>query len=570
MVRMRDGVVLATDVYRPAGGASVPAILQRTPYDKESSAIRNNAFELMRAVAAGYACLVQDTRGRYASEGTFRPFVDDAADGADTIAWAAAQPWCSGAVGTAGSSYLGAAQWRAAGDAPDALRAMVPYVTAADYHEGWTYQGGAFQLGFLLDWVYGRLAMGEATRRLGAGEATADRLQALVEAYDAIDDHLLRLPLIDVPLAAELAPYYLEWLEHPTYDGYWSAIAPKERYAAVRAPTLNIGGWYDIFLGGTIANYTGMRRHASGGARRPRLVIGPWAHGAAFGSFAERSYGVASGYAAIDPTALHVRWFDRHLKGIDNGADGDAPVRIFVMGIDRWRDERDWPLPDTDFTRCYLHSAGHANTAAGDGALTFEAPRDEPHDTYRYDPRDPVPTLGGATRLTGSLIAANGGPRDQRPLDSRADVLTFVTAPLERDLEVTGHVELVLYASSSVSDTDFTGKLVDVHPDGRAEILTDGILRARFRDSLSEPTPLVPGRVYELHIDVGATANVFRAGHRIRLDVSSSNFPRFDRNTNTGGTIAIEGADALVDAVNCVFHDALRPSHLLLPVIDRT
>jgi len=240
------------------------------------------------------------------------------------------------------------------------------------------------------------------------------------------------------------------------------------------------------------------------------------------------------------------------------------------MGIDQWRDEQDWPLPDTAFTPYYLHSGGGANTPAGDGALSTEAPGDEPADSYTYDPRDPVPTTGGATFLPGLFIAANAGPRDQRPLDDRRDVLTFATPPLERDTEVTGPIELVLYVASDARDTDFTGKLVDVHPDGRAELLTDGILRARYRDSMSEPSLLEPGTVYELRIDVWPTSNVFKAGHRIRLDVSSSNFPRFDRNTNSGGTIATDGPDDLVVAVNQVFHDREHPSHLVLPIIDRT
>jgi putative CocE/NonD family hydrolase len=569
-VTMRDGVELATDVYRPQGAGPLPAIVQRTPYDKEGAALRNYAFEVMRAVQAGYVCVVQDTRGRYLSDGAFDPFFDDGADGADTIEWVAAQPWCSGTVGMAGGSYFGATQWRAAGEAPEALKAMVPFVTAADYHDGWTYQGGAFELGFNLHWSLGFLALGEVVRRLGAGQDAGAELGALVAAIDDNDALFERLPLSDMPVLSELAPYYQAWLDHPSYDDYWRSIAPKERHAQTTVPALNIGGWYDLFLGGTIANYIGMKQNgATDAACRPRLLIGPWAHGDSFGWFSGRSYGFASNYLAVDPTGIHLRWFDHHLKGIDNGVEDDPPVRLFVMGIDEWRDEQDWPLPDTAFTPYYLHSDGHANTAAGDGTLSAQAPEDEPHDTYLYDPRNPVPTTGGATFLPGLFVAANAGPRDQRPIDGRSDVLTFTTPPLEHDVEVTGPIELVLFASSSARDTDFTGKLVDVHPDGRAEILTDGILRARYRESMSEPQPLTPGETYELRVDLWATANVFRAGHRIRLDVSSSNFPRFDRNTNTGQTIATDGPDDLVEAVNRVFHDRNRPSHVLLPIIDR-
>ena len=271
----------------------------------------------------------------------------------------------------------------------------------------------------------------------------------------------------------------------------------------------------------------------------------------------------------VDITNAQIRWFDHWLKGIDNGVGRERPVRIFVMGIDRWREEDDWPLPDTRFRQYYLHSAGAANSLRGDGTLSALPPSDEPEDAYLYDPRRPVPTLGGATLLPGSTIAANAGPRDQRRVEERDDVLCYTSAPLERPLEVTGPVELILHASSSARDTDFTGKLVDVAPDGRAESLSDGILRARYRNSFSEPELMEPGTIYELHIDLGATAMVFATGHRIRLEVSSSNFPRFDRNTNTGGRIATETEQDLRQALNRMYHDERHPSHLLLPCIER-
>ncbi|HEU4702944.1 MAG TPA: CocE/NonD family hydrolase, partial [Conexibacter sp.] len=535
MVPMRDGVALATDVYRPQDASSVPALLQRLPYDKELSALCNGTVEVLQAVQAGYAVVVQDTRGRFGSEGRFDPFADEGADGADTIAWVARQPWCSGAVGMIGASYFGATQWRAAGEAGTALRAIAPTVASDDFYEGWTYQGGAFQLGFALDWTLAHLALGDAVRRERAGEAAGADVEALIEAVDARGAWYERTPLAELPLLNELAPYFGDWLAHPSYDERWSALAPKEHHARIAAPSLNIGGWYDIFVGGTLANYVGMKaRGATDAARRPKLVIGPWAHGNLSGIYSNHDYGFRADYGATDPTDLHLRWFDRHLRGIENGIDDEPPVRIFVMGADEWRDEQDWPLPDTDYRPLYLHSGGRANTTAGDGSLTFTAPSDdEPADAYAYDPRDPVRTIGGATFLPGHTISLNSGPLDQAPLAARVDVLSYATAPLEHDLEVTGPVSLVLYASSSARDTDFTGKLIDVHPDGSTRLLTDGILRARYRTSFSRPEPLEPGRVYELHVDLVATANVFRAGHRIRLDVSSSNFPRFDRNTNT-------------------------------------
>jgi len=285
--------------------------------------------------------------------------------------------------------------------------------------------------------------------------------------------------------------------------------------------------------------------------------------------FAERDYGPQASTRAIDLPGIHLRWFDRWLKGIDTGVEQEKPVRIFVMGIDQWREEADWPLPNTQYPRYYLHSAGRANSSAGDGLLSTDAPADEPADVYCYDPRNPVPTVGGAVTLEVSPTEFNTGPLDQRRVEERDDVLCYTTPPLERPVEVTGPIELVLYVSSSAPDTDFTAKLVDVYPDGRAEILTDGILRARYHESLTAPVLMEPGAMYELRIDVGATANVFRVGHGIRLEISSSSFPRFDRNTNTGGIIATESEDDFRQAVNRVYHSAAHPSYLILPVIER-
>jgi putative CocE/NonD family hydrolase len=273
---------------------------------------------------------------------------------------------------------------------------------------------------------------------------------------------------------------------------------------------------------------------------------------------------------AIDIIGEQLRWFDYWLKGEENGVPDDPPVKIFVMGRDQWREEEDWPLPDTQYCRYYLHSDGRANSTYGDGRLATESPGNEPPDHYTYDPRDPTPTCGGATLLPGAQTGVNAGPKDQRMVEQRKDVLVYTTVPLARDLEVIGPVELTLYAASSACDTDFTGKLVDVYPDGRAMILTDGILRARHRHSFSQIELLEPATVYELHIDLVATANVFKAGHCIRLEVSSSNFPRFDRNSNTGGSIAQETEAESVIAINWIFHDGGRSSYLSLPMINRS
>jgi putative CocE/NonD family hydrolase len=288
------------------------------------------------------------------------------------------------------------------------------------------------------------------------------------------------------------------------------------------------------------------------------------------GAFADHLYGLMANVDAFDLTGVQLRWFDHWLKGVENGVERERPVHLFVMGENVWHEEDDWPLPSTTFTPYYLHSGGRANSASGDGTLSTEQQGDEPEDVYLYDPRHPVPTVGGPTFLPGLFVGANAGPRDQRAVEARHDVLCYSSPPLGRPVEVTGPIELVLYASSSALDTDFTGKLVDVAPDGHAEILTEGILRARYRDSLSTPSPLEPGRVYELQLDLWATANVFAPGHCIRLEVSSSNFPRFDRNSNTGRCIATEGTADLVQAVNRIYHDRTHPSHLLLPIIERS
>lgn len=563
-VAMRDGVTLATDVYRPAGDSPHPVVLLRLPYNKEQPALLFLAGDILRIAHAGYAVVVQDCRGTWQSGGEFSPFFQEASDGVDTIAWAAAQPWSTGVVGTMGASYYGATQWLAAMESPPALKAMAPFITTDQYYDKWTYQGGAFQLGFILQWATATFGVAEAVRRVVAGRAAGASIGEAIADADEVAARYWHTPLAELPGLGDRAPYVADWLAHPDYDSYWQAIAPCERYAAITAPALNFGGWYDLFLGGTLANYTAMKSRT-----RQKLVIGPWVHGYNGGVYAERNFGLMAHDAVADVTAEQIRWFDHWLKGLDNGVPDEKPVKIFVMGADAWREEADWPLPDTDWQCWYLHSAGRAGSDLEDGTLDTRTPSSEPHDAYHYDPHDPVPTVGGATFLPGLFVAANAGPRDQRAIEARADVLTYTSEVLTRDLEVTGPVRLVLYVRSDAPDTDFTGKLCDVHPDGRAMILTDGILRARYRESFTTPRPLRAGEIHRLEIDLVATANVFRAGHRIRLEVSSSNFPRFDRNTNTGGVIARESAADFRTAHNEIWHDESHASHLVLPVIAR-
>jgi len=552
MVPMRDGVQLATDVYRLDREAPAPVLLTRTPYNKEYTLAGTSTFDILRAVQAGYVVVVQDVRGRFASEGAFNPHFQESHDGADTIAWVAAQPWSSGVVGGFGGSYLGCTQWLAAREQIPALRALAPAVNPADMYDGMGYQGGVKVL-HDLRWVVQSIIPEEMQRRAARGEALPD-----AGAPFDLDSISSEIPLATHPLIQEAAPFYLEWLAHATADAYWQPISAPQWYEQVDAPVLNIAGWYDAFLGSAFQHYQGMRqRGATDHARRnQRLIIGPWSHMNFSGSFPEREFGAAASSTAIDLTGLQLRWFDRWLKEVDTGIEQELPVRIFVMGIDEWRSEADWPLPDTQYRPYYLHSAGHANTLHGDGTLSIELPSDEPPDVYLYNPMRPVPTIGGQVILPGGNAT---GPRDQRDVEVRDDVLVYSTPLLDRPVEVTGPIELRLFVASSARDTDFTGKLVDVYPDGRAIILTEGILRARYRHSFAEPERLEPDTIHELHLNLWATANVFLPGHRLRLEVSSSNFPRFARNSNTGGESMHETADLYQPAINRIVHDAAHP-----------
>jgi len=569
MVPMRDGAKLATDIYRPAEEGRFPVLLSRLPYNKEVPVeVYQSGIDAVRAVQRGYVVVFQDCRGRFASEGAFHPVFDEANDGVDTIDWIVQQPWANGQVGMVGESYLGFTQWLLAKEHPEALKAIAPAMTTSNYYQTpFRREGGVLELGCALYWsLY--MVTEELQRQLRQGKASMEQMEAFLEITCDPSPLFEHLPLVDQPWLREFAPFYLEWLAHPTYDHYWREIAHNEYYEQMTIPALNISGWYDLFLGGTLENYTGMKQRGGSALARAhqRLLIGPWSHMNKTGIFPEHTYGLRVSADAIDIVGMQLRWFDHWLKGEENGVAEEKPVKIFVMGLDQWREEDDWPLPDTQFRPYYLHSAGHANSATGDGTLSTEAPTDEREDVYLSNPLNPVPTIGGATLL--NLIPVEG-PRDQRAVEAREDVLCYSTSVLDRPVEVTGPITLVLFISSSARDTDFTGKLVDVYPDGRAEILTDGILRARYRESFSEQKLLEPGQIYELHLNLWATSNLFQVGHRIRLEVASSNFPRFDRNPNTGGVIETETEKDCVQAVNRIYHDPAHPSYLILPIIER-
>jgi putative CocE/NonD family hydrolase len=557
--KMRDGVVLRADIYRPKTEGKFPVLLERTPYNKAGGL----EFGLKAAVR-GYVVIVQDVRGRYTSEGEWYPFKHESQDGYDTVEWAATLPYSDGKVGMLGGSYVGATQMLTAIAAPPHLAGIFPVVTASNYHDGWTYQGGAFEQWFNESWTSG-LAQDTFNRRIVKNTNALEGMWKLpLRGYPLFDDPLFG------PSAGEtesspgtLAPYFLDWLAHPSYDDYWKALSLEDHHAQIQVPIYHVGAWYDIFLGGTLRNYAGIK--ASGGSeaarRGQRLLVELGGHAGGGRHIGEVDFGPT---AELDLDEVMLRWYDHLLKGADNGIDREKPVKIFVMGKNLWREEDDWPLARAQAARYYLHSAGKANGLGGDGALSTKSPSAEPWDRFVYDPADPAPTIGGPLCCDAAHLAP--GPRDQRPGEARADVLVYTTPAFTRDFEVTGPVNLELYASSSAVDTDFTAKLVDVWPNGFAQNLTEGILRARYRTSQEKPEFMTPGEIYKLTIDLWATSNVFLSGHKLRLEVSSSNFPRFDRNLNTGEDAA--RATRWAKATNTIYHDREHPSTLILPVVS--
>lgn len=560
-VPMRDDVKLSADVYRPAGPGPFPTVLVRTPYDKSS---HGPSPLLIRVASAGYAVVIQDTRGRYASEGTFVAFLHEREDGFDTIDWLVEQPWCDGNVGMYGGSYVGVTQWQAAMSGHPALKAIIPNVTAANLHHGWVYQGGAFELGFNLSWTIAGLAPDRALKALG-GDMSAQEFQDILDVIDGQTAAFESLPLRGHSYFQNHAPYYDEWLDHPDYDEYWEKLDVAPAHSAINVASLNLGGWYDIFLQGTLANFSGMRS-ASSDPSRHHLLVGPWHHEGLRGGnpIGATNFGIRSTGGMIDEGGMHVRWYDRWLRGEDNGFDHEPPGRLYVMGANRWRTADEWPLPGTDFQSWYFHSGGRANTLAGDGVLSRDEPGEEPPDSFVYNPRNPVPSVGGP--LCCNNVFTLGGAFDQRVVEQREDVLIYTSPPLDQDLEVTGPLKVVLHAASTAPDTDFTAKLVDVHPCGLARNLNDGIIRARYRKSMRDPELIAPNEVIEYEIDLVGTSNTFLAGHRIRVEISSSNFPRFDRNPNTGESPAL--TTNLANAMQSVHHSSWAPSRIVLPVVS--
>ncbi|MBK9167090.1 MAG: CocE/NonD family hydrolase [Bryobacterales bacterium] len=550
---MRDGVKLYADVYRPAAPGKYPVIVVRTPYGTQRDGMHQNLTKLAQR---GYVALMQDTRGRYESEGKWEPFRDEARDGHDTIEWAATQPWSNGKVAMQGGSYLGHVQWAAASQAPPHLVAIFPAVASTNIYANWISHGGAFRLSFNYGWGVVRMPNRIMLPQYWhTANFTPEELK-----YEQI---LYHLPLKDGDLRSANygVQHYRDWLQHQSYDEYWKSISDEERFSKMTVPAQTSGGWFDIFVAGTINGYTGMR--AKGGSEKARkesrMIVGPWGHGPSR-KFGDIDFGED---AMVDMFERELRWHDHYLKGVDNGIDREPPVRIFYMGANKWRDEQDWPIPGTQFTPFYFASKGNANSLRGDGTLGRNKPSGAASDRYVYDPRLPVPTLGGNNCCGTPTIA---GPKDQRPVEERADVLVYTSEILTQPLAIAGPVKAKLFASTDGRDTDWMVKLVDVYPDGRAINIAEGMLRARFRRGLDKMELLEAGRAYEFEVDMIGTANVFLPGHRIRVDVTSSNFPQFDRNPNTGED---QGAsDKVRTATQTIFHTNGQESHILLPVVS--
>ncbi len=541
-VPMRDGTKLSTTVYLPLGEGPFPIVLVRTAYN------RVGIYDPF-LIKHGMALVVQDCRGRYDSQGEFYPFIHEADDGFDTLEWVGRQQWCNGEIGMFGDSYLAATQFHAAVTGNKFLRVLNPRFMAGDCWKRAYYCDGAFSLALTWSWL--------------CFEAASRTSEANMMPLLDVPELLRKLPILslDEVSGAGRVNYYRDYVEHSSYDEHWKVLNIRDRYNLFDMPVFLIGGWYDNYAAETVANFLGLRKHAPTPElrRSHRMLIGPWTHGINPTSvLGELDFGENS---LAENDATH-RWLDCILHDRDPSEFQHAPIRIFVMGLNEWRDEYEWPLARTRYVNYYLHKCG---------GLSPEKPQVEPPDRYTYDPEDPVPTLGGNHSIglynPGLYDFVKPGPFDQRPLEVRPDVLVYTSDILEQDTEVTGPIVLKLYAASSTPDTDFVARLTDVHPDGRSINITEGVIRARFREDVwGKPKLLEPNRVYEFSIDMQVTSNLFKKGHRIRVYVTSSSFPLWDRNLNTGND---PGTDTEMQTANqTIYHDRGRPSHILIPVVS--
>ncbi|MBW2617712.1 MAG: CocE/NonD family hydrolase [Deltaproteobacteria bacterium] len=536
-IPMRDGVELAADVYLPIESERpAPVILQSTPYDKSNPLFFPQEARFYQE--HGYAIVIHDVRGRGKSEGEWRAFVNDGRDTHDAIEWAAAQEWSNGRVGTTGVSYMGWTQWAAAAERPPHLRCMVSISAAGRWQQEIPFNNGVFNLYFGW-WVY------LVRRRISE-----------FHGLEALDwDEILRLLPLE-KLGQFIDPRGLTWddmMEHETLDDFWKSIRLDDNYDQIDVPCLHVTGWYDLEdLPGAFHHYEHMMAH-SPARDKQQLLVGPWSHIKSLwphSSYAGVEFGPEAG---LDTYQIHLRWFDYWLKGIDNGVPDDPPVRLFEPGRNVWRKADRWPLGDED-RYLYLRHDGR------EGRLGYEPPPDEdPARSYRYDPNDPAPTQMDVKKYPAEDI-----PLDQGPVESRSDVIVYTSEEMTEELVISGWAHLELFAASDCDDTEWHVKLTDVHPDGRSLKVCQGCLRASFRDSLEDPTPLQPGEVYHFDVELWPTHHVFLPGHRIRVSITSADFPWYARSMNRFGKIATLSDPRI--ATNTIQHSSVYPSRIKLPV----
>ena len=539
-VPMRDGVLLATDVYQSPNVKQAPVVLMRTPYNKSRAKKVAERF-----AAAGLIAVVQDCRGKFESEGIFYPYDNEGQDGYDTIEWLGKQPWCNGKIGMWGASYVGATQWLAANEHPPGLVTIAPTATFSSFYRN-LYLGGALRISLIARWASGN------SRKPEGAEVTKDWRGTL-----------LHLPMSEVD---DQIGWSIPWLEgmlmHPRHDGYWNRTELTDEIDDLKLPMQHLVGYYDFFSRESVNNFMRMQQEARDPEtrRQQQLILGPWDHGSIGRSkVGEVDFGEN---AVIDAAGENLKWFERRLLGKQPEQDNaEVPVRYFSMGDNVWHNATIWPPKGFTQTSFYLHSNGKANTSAGDGTLDLcPSTTEEAADRFQADPNDPAPACPVTEKRP--LISATWAPVDQRPIEQRNDVLVYTSEPYTEPLTFAGNAKAKLFVSADTPDADWVVKLIDVHPNGFSQNLAVGILRGRFRNSEQQPTPLKPGEIYEITVDLGPIAAQIGKGHRLRVDICGAYFPLFDRNPNSG-----EGPFGKETKISTerVYHDAIRPSRVILP-----